>query len=197
MTRVNFLLELTEVRNKWKKELEIGICQIFNIKYFFKELTPSALLTVTVRVSIKSSAIKFTTAPTWDWNRDFPSEGLVKVSAQESIKLSFELGVNENSSSGLKQRLPNWNFIESSSLRFDFLPPMPGFAYSSNSGLEQKRPKWNLTESSAWSSTTFKVKLCWKWDLIYPVWGFNQTILKLSLAATPTRDRTMSSQVKL
>ena len=162
---------------------------------------------------------------------NFPSQTLVKTPAQDSIKLSPKLGVNENSSSELKQRLPKWdlgesftsklnqippnlrfsnssnsgleqrfskrNFSESSSLRFDFLLPMPGFSYSFNSGLEQKRPKWNLTESSAWSSTIFKVKLCWKWDLIYPVSGLNQTIPKLDLAATPTRDRTMSSQVKL
>ena len=40
MTRVSFLFELTEVRNRWEKELGIGICQIFNIKYFSKELTP-------------------------------------------------------------------------------------------------------------------------------------------------------------
>ena len=169
----------------------------------------------------------FTIVPTWDSNRDFPSEALVKVPAQDSIKLSPESRDNENSSSGLKQRLPKWdlgesfswklnqtppnlsfsnssnsgieqrlpkwNFIEGFSFRFDFLLPMPGFAYSSNSGLEQKRPKWNLAESSAWSSTTFKVKLWWKCDLIYPVWSFNQTIPKLGLAATVTRDRKMSS----
>ena len=134
-----------------------------------------------------SSGLK-QTLPKWDLGESFSS----KLN-QTPPNLRF----SNSSKLGLQQRFPKWNFIESCSLRFDFLFLMPGFAYSSNSGLEQKRPKWNLTESSAWSSTTFKVKLCWKWYLIYPVWGFNQTIPKLGLSATPTRDRTMSFQAKL
>ena len=178
-------------------------------------------MTVIVRVSIKNSAAKFYNSSNLGL-RGFPSEALVKVPAQDSIKLSPKLGVktlpkwdfgesfslkliqtppnlrfSNSSKLGLEQRVLKWNFIESSSLRFDYLFPMPRFAYSSNSRLEQKSPKWNLTESSAWSSTTFKVKLCWKWYLIYPAWGFNQTIPKLGLAASPTRDRTMSFQAKL
>ena len=58
-----------------------------------------------------------------------------------------------SSNLGLEQKLPKWNFIEISSLRFDLTFSISGFGYSSNSGLKQKCPKWNLTESLARGST--------------------------------------------
>ena len=46
-----------------------------------------------------------------------------------------------SSSLGLEQKLPKWNFIESSNLRFDFTFFLSGFGYSSNPGLKQNRQK--------------------------------------------------------
>ena len=61
----------------------------------------------------------FTTVSTWDSNRGFPIEVLVKVPAQDLIKLSPKLSVNENSSSGLKQRFPKWDLRESFSSKMN------------------------------------------------------------------------------
>ena len=97
----------------------------------------------------KSLQQNFTTVPTWDSNRGFPSEALVKVPVQDSIKLSPKLGVNENPSSGLKQGLPKWDFGESFSSKLSQIPPNLRFSNSSNSGLEKRLPKWNFIESSS------------------------------------------------
>ena len=164
-------------------------------------------MTVAVRLSMKTSTAKFYNSsnfpsqtlvktPAQDSIKLSPKLGANENSSSElkqrlhkwDVGESFTSKLNQirpnlrfsnSSNSGLEQRFPKRNFIESSSLRFDFLLPMPVFSCSSNSGLEHKRPKWNLTENSAWSSTIFKVKLCWKWDLIYPVLGLNQTIPKV------------------
>ena len=90
--------------------------------------------------------------------------------------------LGSSSNSGLEQKLPKWNFIESSSLRYDLTFFMSGFGYSSNSGLKEKRPKWNPIESSTRGSTKhfaskslLKVKLYW-----FSLGHSNQTISKLS-----------------
>ena len=98
----------------------------------------------------------------------------------------YSLGLDQKFCSSFNLRLDHkirkWNFIESSSLRFDLTSLMSGFGYSCNSGLKQKRPKWNLTESLTRGSTKhfasktlLKVKLYW-----FSLWHKNQTFSKLS-----------------
>ena len=93
--------------------------------------------------------------PVRDSNKDLPGETSVKIPARNSIRHFLTYIFSNSSNSGLEQRIPKWNFIESSSWRFDLLLPIPGFGYSLNSGLGQKHPEWNFTESSAWGSTKY------------------------------------------
>ena len=122
-------------------------CLISNI--FSKNLHLKLYWLLQFKSRSKTSRQNFTTVPTWDSNRDFPSEALVKVPAQDLIKLSPKLLVNKNSSSGLKQRLPKWDFCESSNSKLNQTPSNLGFSNSSNSGREQRLPKWKFIESSS------------------------------------------------
>ena len=92
----------------------------------------------------------------------------------KSLDLSFtdcySLGLDQkilsSSNLGLEQKLPKWNFIERSILRFDLIFHMSVFGYISDSGLKQKRPKWKHTESSPrGSSKHFESKTLLKMKL--------------------------------
>ena len=161
MTRVNSLLELTHAWNRWKKKLEICTCEIFNSEIFSKNFNFKALLTVRVRVSIKNSKAKFYNSS----NLGLIQRHLVKVSAQDSIKLFPKLDVRNSSSLGLKQRPPRWDFSENSSSKLNQTLRNLHFSNSSNSGLEQRIPKWNFIESSSW-----------RFDLLLPIPGFGYSL---------------------
>ena len=82
MTRVNSLLELTDIRNKWKKESGNCISEIFKPKIFSKNL--HLKLSWLLQFGFPKLCSKnFTTASTWDLNKDYTSEALLKVPAQD------------------------------------------------------------------------------------------------------------------
>ena len=141
MTRVNFLLELTEVRNRWKKELRMCICEIFKPEIFSLDLHLKLYWLLRFGSRSKTPQQNFTTVPTWDLNKGFPREAFVKVPAPDSSKLSPKLGVSNISSSGLKLRLPKWDFDESFSSKLNQTLPNLRFSNSPNSGLKQGLPK--------------------------------------------------------
>ena len=118
MTRVNSLLELAHVRNRWKKEFWICICETFKPEIFSKNLHLKLYWLLQFGSRSKTLLQNFTTVPTCDLNKDLPSKALVKVLAQDSVTLSSKLGVRNSSSSRLKRRLPRWDIGESSGKHF-------------------------------------------------------------------------------
>ena len=128
-----------------QEQMKKGIRNV-SVKYLISSIFPKNLhlklyWLLQFEFRLKPRHQNFTTVPAWDSNRDFPIEPLVKVLAQDSIKLSPKLGVSKNSSSGLKQRLPKWDFGESASSKLNQTPPNPRFSNSFNSRLEQRIPK--------------------------------------------------------
>ena len=71
----------------------ICICEIFKPKIFSKNLHLKLYQLLQFGSRSKTPQQNFTTVPTWDLNKDFPSEVLVKVPAQDSIKLSSKLAI--------------------------------------------------------------------------------------------------------
>ena len=130
-------------------------------RFFQRTSTLKLYWLLEFRSRSKTSKQNSTTVPTWDSYKDFPSKDLVKVSAQNSIKLFPKLDVRNSFSSVLKQRLSKWDFSENSSSKLNQTLPNLRFSNSSNSGLEQRIPKWNFIESSRW-----------RFDLLLPIPGF-------------------------
>ena len=166
MTRVNSLLELTYIRNRWKKKLEICTCEIFNSEIFSKNFNLKALLTVRVRVPIKNSKTKFYNSSNLGLIQRLPKWRFSESSTSSGLDQTFpKLDVRNSSSSGLKQRLPRWDFSENSSSKLNQTLPNLRFSNSSNSGLGQRIPKWNFIESSSL-----------RFDLLLPMSGFGYSL---------------------
>ena len=99
---------------------------------------------------------------------------MLQFGSPSKISQQFQLGNQIKTS--------QWNFIQSSSLRFDLTFFMSVLWCSSKSGLKQNHPKWNLTKSSTRGSTKLfasktllKVKLYW-----FSLGHNNQTLSKSS-----------------
>ena len=136
----------------------------------------------------------------------------MKVSTQDSIKLSPKFGVNENSSSGFKQRLPKWDLGESFSSKLNQTPPKLRFSSSSNPGLKKRLPKWNFIESSslrfdfllpmpdfAYSSNSGLEQKRPKWNLTEGLeldHFQNKTLLKVGLGLSSLGIQSNNSQVR-
>ena len=138
----------------------------------------------------------------------------MKVSTQDSIKLSPKFGVNENSSSGFKQRLPKWDLGESFSSKLNQTPPKLRFSSSSNPGLKKRLPKWNFIESSSLRFDFFSshARFCLQFQLgtrtktskVKPYWKFSleldhfqcKTLLKVGLDLFSLGINSNNSQVR-
>ena len=150
MTRISFLLVLTEVRSRWKKELRICICEIFKPE------------TVTVWVSIKNSATKFHKNSNLGLGQRLLKLSYSKRSSSGLDQTLPQVRPCNSSSLEIKKRLPKWDFAESFSSKLNETLPNLRFSNDSNSGPEQRLPKWNSIESSSL-----------RFDLLLPMSGFS------------------------
>ena len=71
----------------------ICICEIFKPKIFSKNMHLKLYRLLQFGFRSKTPQQNFTTVPTWDANKDFPSGALVKVPAQDLIKLTSKLAI--------------------------------------------------------------------------------------------------------
>ena len=95
--------------------------------------------------------------------------------------LGLDQKFRSSSNLGLEQKLSRWNFIESSSLRFDWHFPCQVLATaptrdSNKNVLSETSLKFHCRALP----NNLQAKLCWKWNFIDSVWGFNQTLCRLS-----------------
>ena len=79
MTRFNSLLELTNVRNRWRKESGICISEMIKPKIFSKNLQLKLSWMLQFGSRSKSLQQNLTIVPTWDLNKDYLNDILVKV----------------------------------------------------------------------------------------------------------------------
>ena len=83
LTRVNSLLELTDVRNGWRKESGICISEMIKPEIFSKNLHLKLSWMLQFGSRSKTLQQNLTIAPTWDLNKDYPNDVLVKVPARD------------------------------------------------------------------------------------------------------------------
>ena len=74
--------ELTDVRNRWRKESVICIIEMIKPKFFSKNL--HLKLSWMFVSHSKSPQQNLTIGPTWDLNKDYPNDILVKATVWDS-----------------------------------------------------------------------------------------------------------------
>ena len=79
MTRVNSLLELTNVRSRSRKESGICIIEMIRCEIFSKNLHLTFSWMLRFRSRSKTLQQNLTIVPTWDLNKDYSNDVLVKV----------------------------------------------------------------------------------------------------------------------
>ena len=83
MTCVNSLLELTDVRNRWRKESGICISEMIKPEIFSKNLHLKLSWMLQFGSRSKTLQQNLTIVPTWDLNKDYPNDVLVKVPVRD------------------------------------------------------------------------------------------------------------------
>ena len=79
MTRVNSLLELTDVRNRWRKESGVCISEMIKPEIFSKNLHLKLSWMLQFGSWSKTLEQNLTIVPTWNLNKDYSNDVLVKV----------------------------------------------------------------------------------------------------------------------
>ena len=79
MTQINSLIELLDVRNRWRKESGICISEIIKPEIFSKDLHLKLSWMLQFGSWSKTLQQNLTIVPTWDLNKDYPNDVLVKV----------------------------------------------------------------------------------------------------------------------
>ena len=83
MTCVNSLLELTDVRNRWRKESGICISEMIKPEIFSKNFLLKFSWMLQFGSRSKSLQQNLTIVPTWDLNKDYSNDVLVKVPVRD------------------------------------------------------------------------------------------------------------------
>ena len=84
MTRVNSLLELTtDLRNRWRKESGICVSEMIKPEIFSKNLCLKLSWKLQFGSQSKTLQQNLTIVPTWDLNKDYPNDVLVKVPVRD------------------------------------------------------------------------------------------------------------------
>ena len=87
ITRVNSLLELTVVRNSWRKESGICISEMIKPEIFSKNLHLKLSWMLQFGSRSKTLQQNLTIVPTWDLNKDYLNDVLVKVPVRDLSKV--------------------------------------------------------------------------------------------------------------
>ena len=83
MTRVNYLLELTNVRSRSRKESGICIIEMIKREIFSKNLHLKFSWMLQFGSRSKTLQQNLTIVPTWDLKKDYPNDVLVKVPVRD------------------------------------------------------------------------------------------------------------------
>ena len=83
MTPVNSLLELTDVRNRWRKKSGVCVSEMIKLKIFKKNLHFKLSWMLQLGARSESLQQNLTIVQTWDLNKDYPNGVLVEVPVRE------------------------------------------------------------------------------------------------------------------